>query len=114
MTVTNIGDSLAWPTITVTGPTTGLRIECQTTGVRMEFPLLNLVSGQYLTVTTGTPGRAALLDGVNVQGEVDWSVSGWPSAPPGSSTWAFQSLSGGTTSDTTLTVAWQSGYVSPF
>lgn len=114
VTVTNTGDSPAWPTVTVTGPTTGLRIQCQTTGVMMEFPLLNMVAGQYLTIATATPGRAAMLDGVNVQGEVDWSVSGWPSAPPGASTWAFQSLGGGTTSDTTLTVAWQSGYVSPF
>lgn len=114
VTVTNNGDAAAWPTITVTGPANGLRIQCQTTGAQIELPTLNLLSGQYLTVTTSPTGRGVVVDGVNRVGDVDWGVSSWPSAPPGSSSWTFQALTGGTSSDTTLTVAWQSGYVSPY
>lgn len=114
VTVTNTGDAAAWPVITITGPCSGVRVTCQTTGVQLEFPLLNLNAGQYLQIVTAPDGRAATVDGTNVQGAIDWSVSGWPSAPAGDSSWTFQSLGGGTTSSTTLTVAWQTGHVSPF
>lgn len=109
--VVNTGDVEAWPTITVTGPTsgttTGLELTNATTGDTLTLGSLTFEAGDTITVE-GRPGYEAIdQDGVNLMGKRTDGTRPW-SLPVGTSS-VYVTATGGT--GVTASISWTPGWV---
>ena len=66
--INNIGDLASPVIITATGPFADSKITNTTTGVKMQFTGLDVLSGEVLTIDTGL--RTADVDGINVMSKL--------------------------------------------
>lgn len=90
VTVTNDGTANAWPVVELHGPCVGPQIENQTTGQRMLFPGLVLLSGEFLELDMRA--RTARLGGAANQSRLEWldfAESEWFPLVPGANDLRF-------------------------
>lgn len=104
LTVTNTGDAVVWPVLTLTGPLYNPVIRNVRTGEQLSLTI-SLAAGDVLTIDTRE--RMVLLGGTASRRTSVNAGSRFPSIPPGASTFSLRGA-GGTGS---LSLRYRSGWV---
>jgi hypothetical protein len=112
VTVTNVGTTLTYPTITIQGPANGPVITASGQGKFLSFDSLILGAADVLTVNMNPSVRTCTVNGLSVMGSLRMLDSSFFGLRPGvAESIAFTALGAGTTAASLMTVTCNPAYL---